>query len=316
MAPRLRGGGAGATRSCTRSTRSAACAGTRRSPTSTRRASAANLTILADTLVDRVLLEGDRAVGVATAGGELRARDGRARRRRVRLAGDPAAQRDRPGAWAAGRRGSVRPRRRRVRLRGTDLLQREAAAFERAQPLFMAQVTVALGSSGCAPGLPTSSSSPRRPARRARLRGQRGGLRDEAGIPRLGPPDLARSARAARHRPWLPVRPARRRGPRRGCRGAARARRAATRFARTPARDPPRPGGRRADARARGAYAVSSTRSPPARSAGSSTAAGASTGSTGCSSPTPRSCRRSRARTRTSTVALAERLAESIARSL
>ena len=33
-----------------------------------------NLTILADTLVDRVLLDGDRAVGVATAAGELRAR--------------------------------------------------------------------------------------------------------------------------------------------------------------------------------------------------------------------------------------------------
>ena len=32
-----------------------------------------NLTVLADTLVDRVLLEGDRAVGLATSGGELRA---------------------------------------------------------------------------------------------------------------------------------------------------------------------------------------------------------------------------------------------------
>ena len=32
-----------------------------------------NLTIVADTLVDRVLLEGDRAVGAATAAGELRA---------------------------------------------------------------------------------------------------------------------------------------------------------------------------------------------------------------------------------------------------
>jgi choline dehydrogenase-like flavoprotein len=33
-----------------------------------------NLTILADTLVDRVLLDGERAIGVVTSGGEVRAR--------------------------------------------------------------------------------------------------------------------------------------------------------------------------------------------------------------------------------------------------
>ena len=45
-------------------------------------------------------------------------RDRRARGRRLRLAGDPAAQRHRPAARAAGRRGADRPRRRRLRLRG------------------------------------------------------------------------------------------------------------------------------------------------------------------------------------------------------
>jgi choline dehydrogenase len=74
-----------------------------------------NLTILADALVDRVLLAGDRAVGVATAAGELRART-------VVLAagayGSPRIllRRRRPRARAAGRRRTLRPRRGRVWL--------------------------------------------------------------------------------------------------------------------------------------------------------------------------------------------------------
>ena len=75
-----------------------------------------NLTILADTLVDRVLLEGDRAVGLATSAGELRADT-------VVLAagayGSPGILL-RSGArrGAAGGRGADRPRRRRLPLRG------------------------------------------------------------------------------------------------------------------------------------------------------------------------------------------------------
>lgn len=38
-------------------------------------------------------------------------------------------------------------------FQGTDLLQRETAEFERTQPLFMAQVTVPISSSACAPGV-------------------------------------------------------------------------------------------------------------------------------------------------------------------
>ena len=77
-----------------------------------------NLTIRADTLVDRVLFSGDRAVGVATSAGELHADHVVLAAGRVRLAGDPAAQRRRRAARAADRRGADRSRRRRFRLRG------------------------------------------------------------------------------------------------------------------------------------------------------------------------------------------------------
>jgi len=75
-----------------------------------------NLTILADTLVDRVLLDGDRAIGVATTDGELRART-------VVLAagtyGSPGILLRSgigPGAAAAGRGRPDRSRRGRLRL--------------------------------------------------------------------------------------------------------------------------------------------------------------------------------------------------------
>ena len=111
-----------------------------------------NLSIIADTLVDRVLLDGDRAVGVATAAGELRAR-------RVVLAAGAY------GSPAILLRSGVGPERGLpvgeglidhvgvgFSYEGTDLLQREVADFERSHPLFMAQVTVALSSSGCDAG--------------------------------------------------------------------------------------------------------------------------------------------------------------------
>jgi choline dehydrogenase-like flavoprotein len=112
-----------------------------------------DLTILADTLVDRVLLEGDRAVGVATTAGELRARI-------VVLAAGAYGS---PGILL---RSGIGPERGLpvgeglidhvgvgFGYEGTDRLQREVAAFERSHPLFMAQVTVAVSSSACAAGL-------------------------------------------------------------------------------------------------------------------------------------------------------------------
>jgi len=112
-----------------------------------------NLTILADTLVDRVLLDGDRAIGVATTAGEVRART-------VVLAAGAYGS---PGILL---RSGVGPERGLpvgeglidhvgvgFGYEGTDRLQSDVARCERAHPLFMAQVTVAVSSSSCAAGL-------------------------------------------------------------------------------------------------------------------------------------------------------------------
>jgi choline dehydrogenase len=112
-----------------------------------------NLTILADALVDRVLLAGDRAVGVATAAGELRART-------VVLAAGAYGS---PGILL---RSGVGPERELpvgdglcdhvgvgFGFEGTERLQHEAAEFERSHALFMAQVTVAVRSSVCPAGV-------------------------------------------------------------------------------------------------------------------------------------------------------------------
>jgi choline dehydrogenase len=112
-----------------------------------------NLTILADTLVDRVVLDGDRAIGVATTVGEVRART-------VVLAAGAYGS---PGILL---RSGVGPERGLpvgdglvdhvgvgFGYEGTDRMQRDVAAFERAHPLFMAQVTIAMSSSACAAGL-------------------------------------------------------------------------------------------------------------------------------------------------------------------
>ena len=110
-----------------------------------------NLTILAGTLVDRVLVEGDRAVGLATSAGELRAGT-------VVLAagayGSPGILlRSGIGAELSVGEGLIDHVGVGFRFEGTTRLLDEAAAFERARPLFMAQVTVAVASSACEPGL-------------------------------------------------------------------------------------------------------------------------------------------------------------------
>ena len=110
-----------------------------------------NLTVLADTLVDRVLLEGDRAVGLATSGGELRAGT-------VVLAAGAYGS---PGILLRSGLGAELPVGEGLidhvgvgfRFEGTARLREEAAAYEQTQPLFMAQVTVALASRRCEPGL-------------------------------------------------------------------------------------------------------------------------------------------------------------------
>ena len=80
-------------------------AGARRSPTSIRPAARPNLTIVADALADRVVVDGrPRARRRRPDAGRRRpdrGRHDRARRRRLRLARDPAAQRHRAGRRAA-----------------------------------------------------------------------------------------------------------------------------------------------------------------------------------------------------------------------
>ena len=261
-----------------------------------------NLTILADTLVDRVLLDGDRATAWRPAAASC-APD------TVVLAagayGSPGILLRSgigPRARAARRRGADRPRRRRLRLRGhRPALQREAAAFEREQPLFMAQVTIALRSSACAAGLCDLFFFPALDPRARRLRGQRRRVRDEAGVARDGAPERAptRARRCAIDHGFL-VDPARRRrcSPRASRRCASWPR--ATRCAAMPAarRAPAPTSTRMTHVRADGARLLPPGRHVRDRRAWS-TATAASTASTGSSSRTRRSCRRSRAPTRT-----------------
>jgi choline dehydrogenase len=111
-----------------------------------------NLTILADTLVDRVLLAGDRAVGVATTGGELRADTvvlaaGAYGSPTILLRSGVGPERELPVGEGLSDHVGVG-----FGFSGTERLQREAAEFERSHPLFMAQVTVTASSSACPAG--------------------------------------------------------------------------------------------------------------------------------------------------------------------
>ena len=110
-----------------------------------------NLTILSDALVDRVLVEGGRAVGLATDGGELRART-------VVLAagayGSPAillrSGLDPSLPVGLGLQDHVGVG---LGFESMAVLQGEAARFAAEYPVFMAQVTVQARSSRCEPGL-------------------------------------------------------------------------------------------------------------------------------------------------------------------
>lgn len=111
----------------------------------------ANLTILAGTLVDRVLVERGRAIGLATDGGEVRART-------VVLAAGAYGS---PAILLRSRLAPELP----VGLGLQDhvgvglgfesmaVLQAETARFVTDFPLFMAQVSVRARSSSCEPGL-------------------------------------------------------------------------------------------------------------------------------------------------------------------
>jgi choline dehydrogenase len=108
-----------------------------------------SLTVLADTLVDRVLLDGGRSVGVATSAGELRAGH-------VVLAagayGSPGILL-RSGFGPPVGEGLVDHVGVGLGYEATVALTHETAAFERERPIYMGQVTIAVRSSACAEGL-------------------------------------------------------------------------------------------------------------------------------------------------------------------
>jgi choline dehydrogenase len=111
------------------------------------------LTVLADALVDRVLLAGDRAVGVLTSEGELRAERvilsaGAYGSPGILLRSDIGAQRGLPVGEGLLDHVGVG-----LGFDGTARLQQETAEFERDRLLSMAQVTVAARSSACEEGV-------------------------------------------------------------------------------------------------------------------------------------------------------------------
>ena len=109
------------------------------------------LEILADATVDRVLLSGDRAVGVATTGGEVRAEHvvlaaGAYGSPGILLRSGIGPDRGLPvGDGLADHVGIG------LGFAPTPALERETAAFEATRPLFMGQVTAALSSAACPP---------------------------------------------------------------------------------------------------------------------------------------------------------------------
>ncbi len=111
------------------------------------------LTIRADTLVDRVLFSGDRAVGVATSDGDVYADHvvlaaGAYGSPGILLRSDAAALRELPIGEGLTDHVGVG-----LAFEATDRLQREAAEFERGWPLYMAQVTIQARSTACGEGV-------------------------------------------------------------------------------------------------------------------------------------------------------------------
>jgi choline dehydrogenase len=112
-----------------------------------------NLTILADTLVDRVVLSGDRAVGVATTVGELRAERvvlsaGAYGTPAILLRSDIGPQRGLPVGEGLVDHVGVG-----FGFEPTERLRRETAEVEQSRPVYMAQVSIAARSSSCAEGV-------------------------------------------------------------------------------------------------------------------------------------------------------------------
>jgi len=111
-----------------------------------------NLTVLADALVDRLLLEGTRAVGIATSAGDVRAETvvltcGAYGSPAVLLRSGIGPESGLPVGEGLLDHVGVG-----FGFEGTPLLVEDARRFTEAHPVFMAQVTVPLRSRSCAEG--------------------------------------------------------------------------------------------------------------------------------------------------------------------
>ena len=258
-----------------------------------------NLTILADTVADRVLLEDGRAVGALAGGRELRAETVVVS---ASAYGSPAILL-RSGIGPDGEVAQLPVGEGLVDHVGvsaawepTERLLAETAAHEAEHGLYMGQVTVAASSRSCPPGVrdlfvfPSLEVGPE-------ISGAAFAMKPHSqGSVRLNGPG---SRDAARDRSRLPARRTRRRGAGRGLRAAARARGLAGGggVRRRASCDPARRSARRSTcARPR---AASSTQSVPARSGACSTSGAACSASRTCTWWMPRRSRTSPQRTRT-----------------
>jgi choline dehydrogenase-like flavoprotein len=112
-----------------------------------------NLTILPDTLVGRVLLDGDRAVGVATPDGEVRAQvvvlsAGAYGTPGILLRSGIGPERGLPvGEGLSDHVGTG------LGFEATEAFHLDNARFEGSRPIYMAQVSIALRSTHCTDGL-------------------------------------------------------------------------------------------------------------------------------------------------------------------
>jgi GMC oxidoreductase/Lycopene cyclase protein len=257
------------------------------------------MTVMADTLVDRVLLDGDRAIGVACSAGELRGEHvvlaaGAYGSPGILLRSDIGPSRGLPVGEGLIDHVGVG-----FGYQPTVALTSETTAYERQWPLFMGQVTVEARSSVCDEGVCDLFLFPAiellgpdvyeisagvfamKPASRGSVRLTSRDPRAPLAIDHGSCPTSATS-------PSWPKGSS-------GCARLSRTRRSGSTARTRHGRDPMCP--RRSTCGPR--RAASSIRSGRARSAVWSTVTGGCSGSRGCRWPTRRSCRPSRARTPT-----------------
>ena len=141
------------TRSCTRSTPPATCALNAAFAYLDPARGRDNLTILAETIADRVLMDGDRATGALTSAGEIAAStvvlaSGAYGSPAVLLRSGIGPERGLPVGENLSDHVGVG-----LSWEPTELLQEETARFEAGHPAFMGQVSIKASSAACPDGV-------------------------------------------------------------------------------------------------------------------------------------------------------------------